>query len=522
MATRRLCALFLIAALLSARSSPALADGKYFGRTTVALEPGIPHQSAVISFRDGVQTLVVQSTVNAEGDEVGWILPLPAEPTAIEAATPGTIATMHQLVQPALITSEDIEPWLGLATAAAINFAIMLLAACIVRRTRTPAWRVVQYAVALPIVAFLVLGTFLPTLTRPRSNAAAPLIEAGARILMHETVGSYDVTVLTAESGAEVRDWLTSNGFACDEAAVKTLDAYVQEGWCFAAAKIRWSEDGTLTPHPLKVVFPVAEAVYPMRLTGVGATQALALDLFIVGEEMAEAEGLGVWRCESLAHETFQWDGPIDQYAGESTRLRIGHPQITSLLWDGAVLTHLSGSLSSREMAARDVAIAWRPAEPMQRKFYTEAAASVRGWTAMLGTLALSLFVTSLLTLRRETPGRRIVRAALLPGLAVSVVAGVMVGTFTPSVPTNVDMNGWDRIDAAHRVMFAIEAKDYKPESSAAAYINMLLHDPPRHLVRGDVPDGVVIKEDEAGWTVIVHDRDATPQTYRVAKAEGG
>lgn len=519
MATRRLLVLLLIAALLTARPSPAFADGKYFGRITAAVEPGIPHQAAIVAFRDGVQTLIVQSTVSADGEEVGWILPLPAVPTAIEAATPGTIATLEQLVQPAFITERDMRAGHWLSTAAALIFAIMLLAACVVRRTKTPAWRVVQYVVALPIVAFLVLGLFLPAAARPRSHAAQARTEAGAQILIHETIGAYDVTVLTADRGAEVRDWLTGNGFECDEASVKTLDAYVNEGWCFAAAKVRWSEDGTLTPHPLKVVFPVAEAVYPMRLTGVGATQPLALDLFIIGEDRAQATGLDVWRCESLIHETFQWDGPIDQYAGESTRLRLGHPQITSLLWDGAVLTHLSGSLAPEEMAKRDVAIAWRPAEPMQREFYTEAAAGLRGWTTMLSALALSLFVTSLLTLRQETPGRRIVRTALMPGLALSIVAGVGVALWTPTIRTDVDEHGWDQNNEGERVISDLLRKDYEPHASAAAYIDMLQHDPPRYLVRGDVPNGVVIDEDETGWTVTFHDHDATPWSVRVERA---
>ncbi len=518
MATRRLLVLLLIAALLTARPSTACADGKYFGRITAAVEPGIPHQAAIIAFRDGVQTLIVQSTVSADGEEVGWILPLPAVPTAIEAATPGTIATLEQLVQPAFITERDMRAGHWLSTAAALIFAIMLLAACVVRRTKTPAWRVVQYVVALPIVALLVLGLFLPAAARPRSHAAQARTETGAQTLIHETIGAYDVTVLTADRGAEVRDWLTGNGFECDEASVKTLDAYVNEGWCFAAAKIRWSEDGTLTPHPLKVVFPAAEAVYPMRLTGVGATQPLALDLFIVGEEMAEAEGLEAWRCESFTHTLGGYNEPVEVYDGTSTRLRLGHPQITSLLWDGAVLTHLSGSLSPREMANRDVAIAWRPAEPMQREFYTEAAAVVRSWTAMLSALALALFISSLLTLRQEMPGRRIVRAALLPGLGLSVVAAVVVALFTPTIRTSVDEHGRDQHNAGKRVISELLRKDYEPHASAAAYIDMLLHNPPEHLTRGDVPNGVVIDEDETGWTVVIHDRDATPQTYRVER----
>ena len=38
-------------------------------------------------------------------------------------------------------------------------------------------------------------------------------------------------------------------------------------------------------------------------------------------------------------------------FAGTDTRQRIGHPQLCGQLWDGCVLTKLSGSLSPAQMA---------------------------------------------------------------------------------------------------------------------------------------------------------------------------
>ena len=59
------------------------ADGVYTGPP--GFVPAIPNQRAVIFYKDGVQTLIVQSTLDAPKGEYAWVVPLPAEPTQYAA-----------------------------------------------------------------------------------------------------------------------------------------------------------------------------------------------------------------------------------------------------------------------------------------------------------------------------------------------------------------------------------------------------------------------------------------------------
>ena len=83
--------------------SSVLANGVYFPQEAYPAMPTIPIQRAIIVYRDGIETLIVESTVNSESPEVGWILPLPKEPEKLEVADSGMLVSMSMCLRPRLI-----------------------------------------------------------------------------------------------------------------------------------------------------------------------------------------------------------------------------------------------------------------------------------------------------------------------------------------------------------------------------------------------------------------------------------
>ena len=86
--------------LAFALAPPALADGCFFKNRGFPVPPSIPAQRALIVHRDGKELLVVESTLDAEGQTFGWVLPLPARPTDLREATPGALDTLDLATRP--------------------------------------------------------------------------------------------------------------------------------------------------------------------------------------------------------------------------------------------------------------------------------------------------------------------------------------------------------------------------------------------------------------------------------------
>jgi len=55
-------------------SAAAHADGIFIGQKQI---PPIPAQRALISFKDGIERLVVDSSVGGDGTELAWVIPVP-------------------------------------------------------------------------------------------------------------------------------------------------------------------------------------------------------------------------------------------------------------------------------------------------------------------------------------------------------------------------------------------------------------------------------------------------------------
>jgi len=83
-------------------SPQALGNGKYLSEVAHPLDPAIPLQRALISYKDGVETLVIESSYLSDSANVGWILPLPAEPTKLDKADAALLKSVSTSLRPAI------------------------------------------------------------------------------------------------------------------------------------------------------------------------------------------------------------------------------------------------------------------------------------------------------------------------------------------------------------------------------------------------------------------------------------
>lgn len=105
----------------------------------------------------------------------------------------------------------------------------------------------------------------------------------GPDILLQETVGAFEITVLSGGSAAEVIAWLDDNGYQQDPDAEPILQEYLDEGHVFGAVKLT-SGAGTDEIHPIVLTFDGDEPCIPLRLTRIAAVDDMDIRSFFLGE----------------------------------------------------------------------------------------------------------------------------------------------------------------------------------------------------------------------------------------------
>ncbi len=108
----------------------------------------------------------------------------------------------------------------------------------------------------------------------------------GPSILKEETVGAFQIVVLTDKTVEPIRDWLIDNGYAWDESAHEILQEYLQEGNVIAALKLAGGA-GLEDVHPITLRYPSTETCFPLRLTRIAAVENMDIRVFVLGESRA-------------------------------------------------------------------------------------------------------------------------------------------------------------------------------------------------------------------------------------------
>lgn len=450
----------------------AKADGKVMPPVLVPQEVAMPDQRALLAWRDGVETLVIESAFVGKGTDFAWVVPLPAKPE-VEPATRGTLASVAALMLP-VVTPPVAELWwlalglplvggvallggwrrvgwvfrasvvvaagvvVGTVVVAALGFEWVLMplaiwVACwfgrgIIRREAS----LFSHLIVL-ILGLLFAGLLLPTVGKV-GESLGPAVEVGGVTVERGIVGDYDVALVCGREGEGVVGWLRENGYAIGAEAAKVAAEHAAAGGWFAASRVRreFAESGRSVPAPLMFRFAAAKPIYPMRLTGAGAKAALELELFVFGPERALAEGL----------EAVSW-GPLSvadpatnigrRTTGQPDDARVvTHPALARLAEGAAVVTRLRGRLAPDDMR-EDIFPRWEAGEvaahgltAWSREAAAQAALAAGGGLALIVSVVLGFCYD----------GRRPPWKWAAPALAAALATGGAVWAAVPSVAT--------------------------------------------------------------------------------------
>jgi MYXO-CTERM domain-containing protein len=114
------------------------------------------------------------------------------------------------------------------------------------------------------------------------TGAAGDGGEGGPQIVLQETVGAYEITVLQGGTAAEVVTWLDDNGYQQDPEAEPILQSYLDENFLFGAVKLTGGADVDEI-HPVVLRFLGTEPCIPLRLTRIAAVDDMDVRSFFLG-----------------------------------------------------------------------------------------------------------------------------------------------------------------------------------------------------------------------------------------------
>lgn len=363
------CAVWLSVLGLVLLCPQSFADGVYFPPQAFAKLPEIPCQRAVLTLRNGMERMVVESTFKGEGDRVGWVIPVPAAPRSFEAASPGFLKTLSINTQPEVIHDDDYGN--GVAFLLYLAFILCCCISMVYDRGYVPAFRLI-----LTLVFFAVFGLFMVGIMTPNFLGGSPKTTSiqGIQIEKQARVGNYNVEVVAATRHEGLNQWLEMSGFAkLSPEGIKIADDLIREKWHFVAARLVREGEGIGRPHPMAISFPSSELIYPMRLTAL-AGSPVYLELYTIADRQAVSDRLTTDFCGRFKpeHELIQ-GRMVYVPEGEENRDKrflvncIAHPDAPREMWPGCVVTRLSGTLRPRQMRS-DIRLTWQEPTSYRRR----------------------------------------------------------------------------------------------------------------------------------------------------------
>lgn len=515
----------LLGLLLTA--TPSHADGKVFRHYGLA-DVSIPDQSAIIHFDEGIETLVIETRFQpgppadeaADAPEMpfAWVVPLPSVPEDVFPASSGVFQSCRSVFQPHIRTNVMKFSWIPVCIAGLV--VVLYLG----RRTK---W--VRTIAATLILILILAPAILPSLGR--AGATAGVAAGAVTVHSQRIVGDYDTVVISADptdpdAATDLAAWLDANEFTVAPDAASTIAAYVHDGWCFVASRLRTdaSDPGVRTPHPLGFRFATEKPVYPLRLTGTQSS-AVDIELFVFGEGTAQAAGFTLERCGETAYP--ESERPVWQ----RRKIVVGHEQLASIVGDAPHATHLRGSLTPAQMAT-DAELHLAPFQPYRNEVHSREAAlhfSLNMGAVVLLVLTLVVFIMGRLI---EVGNVRFLAMCIIPIIMASTF-GLVMHTALPKFDVKSISLSWVLGERPEALASNLEAHfrsdvDYSSMGSVRSAIQVVLDDPATHertrtnpstnAVRSfdDGPGGLGLREIDGAVYLVVRDMTGRPLVSEV------
>ena len=518
----------VIVCAIASTGQDVRADGKHFPEKAYKKAPAIPSQRAILTYKDGIEKLTIESALEGPGREFGWVIPLPSKPTEFEKTSPGLIKTFSLVLQPEIIhdLTRKLNPLWRIVV-------VVTLGSLIVVGTKPP-----ERILCLVLLFVVFLGLFVPTLMRTRYQGIAATDIPGVKVHEVRQVGSYELTVLETESSQALDAWLEDNGFTgLSEQDEKIVSDYIKNKWCFVAAKLRRQGDGFSRPHPLSMTFPSEEPTYPMRLTATVGSDVY-LELYVIADKQATCDVLPLEVSQAYRVREDREVMPSGRivpsdFAGETYHQSIGHPDAEKFMWDGCVLSKLCGTLRPGQMG-EDIVLQLKTGEPCQKRYYSRRGARDTGLAILLRMWCILPILLAVLYhwKRKELSGRSIfARKVLVPSLLFSLLVWAFTYAVLPKIDVRVRKGGAGRTAYARHLrataiaMLAQEHDDFagmgKDEIARLAddcftsqkLTNLYSGEPLKHE---DSPGDYTIIEDDRGIVWRTYSQGGHPDDHVV------
>lgn len=208
---------------------------------------------------------------------------------------------------------------------------------------------------------------------RLRAMPLAAMAEsADVQIFSSGEVGPYGFDVIGSEDPDALVDWLRENNYQVTVEMEPLTDVYVQEGFVFLAMRLL-PDESAQDVQPVKLTYPSARPMIPLRLTAVAANQDMAVMVWFYADRQAvpvnyaemtiddrelrfTAFGGSDYR-QIMGNRANEYGGQafITEYAAPARELAVSHPLLRDLRRSYAYVTCLNTVISPEEMTVDPV-----------------------------------------------------------------------------------------------------------------------------------------------------------------------